>query len=772
MRVHGVRNAVVAALLAAACPSTGSAQEVAASAGLDEVVVTARKREERLQDVPVAVSAIDGDSLQQAGTTDFRELANLVPSLQYDGTGGKQLVTPVIRGLSQVSRLDDENNTAVFMDGVFVSGREGLDFDLLDIERVEVARGPQSALFGRNAYAGAINYITKRPSDTLTAGITATVGDHRRRAVQGFLSGPLAPGLLAGRISAGYDAWDGEYRNERSGRGVGGDLSRVGSIALQLTPTEAMSFTLRGFATNDEIPVSPQGLVAANCERVGAFFTMYCGEAPDYEGGYNWDPRAKGLQREIRRASLTAEWDLGPVVVTSVSGYNEFESDNLLDFGFDGRPFALVRPATPTVLAGTQNLPLLLSAGNVDKNEFQQEVRLESNGGGRLTWVAGLFYYHTETRDTQPVGFDTSGIPSGLVAQASLGPLGFLFRPVSPDVSSSRDLPFVLNDATSHTNSTAAFGGLTWNATDRVSASLEARYTEERKHQARNIGAPAYVAEKFVYTTPRVSVDFRPAEGRMIYLSAARGAKAGGFNASAPTPADRPYGPETNWTYELGAKTDWLDRRLRLNVTLFNTEMQDIQISSRVEINGVTNFLTRNAGTGRSRGVEIELTTRPVDGLTAFIGYTLADAKFKDAVDQALRVYPSFAANPDVSGEPLPRSAKHAASVSLQYERPLFGTWTGIARLDGRYTSRKYDFTTSRFAYAPATTFVNLRLGVASESFDVAVWAKNLFDNTDPYIISSLSLFNASALQPGPATGMFSKPNEGRTVGVTATYRY
>ena len=245
----------------------------------------------------------------------------------------------------------------------------------------------------------------------------------------------------------------------------------------------------------------------------------------------------------------------------------------------------------------------------------------------------------------------------------------------------------------------------------------------------------------------------------------AKGAKAGGFNSAAPTPAELAFGPETNWTYEIGAKTDWLDGRFRANLAIFDIEMKDIQITNQSP-NGVAVFITQNAGTGRSRGFELELASRVTDALRLSASYSLADAKFDRARDGLLRSYPSFRTNQDVSGQRLPRQAKHLVNLAADYVKPAFAGFDGFVHVDGRYESERNGFTHGLLGTLGERTIVNGRVGLTRDNLELSLWGKNLLNDDTPVTVGSTLTLNDNFRLP-----IATLPDL-RSYGVSAAYRF
>lgn len=755
----------LAASVAAVAQTEGPAGDA-----LEEIVVTARLVRETIQDVPLAVSAIGGDTLERSGVTDLRALTEQFAGIQLDATGGKQFSAPVIRGLSQVSRSDDENNVSVFVDGVYVSGRDGLDTNLLDLERVEVVRGPQSALYGRNSYAGAINYITRKPDDEFRAQVTGTGGSDDRARFTATASGPLVADTLYFRLGGGYDQWDGTYQNSTS-LPLNGYESKFFSGGLRYRATETFEANANLYYADDDIGQAAQVIFPGNCQASPPFnqSRAFCGEYPDFGDDVDfsgYDSRAYGPQREIFRSSLNLEWTFDGATLTALTGYNQLQTQSILDQDrqLPGVPFALLNLAAPMSPPSSANLTTLIASyGSLE--EASQDLRLASRSDSRLQWLLGANYYWYRNRSRSPAAIDTTPVPAGLVPAVSLAPgLGNLFVRIPAGFDPIEDFRFYFADSRKQTDTWAGYGSLSWAFDAGVTARAELRYTSERK-QILQLPAAREFSDTFTYWTPRFTLDYRWTEDVLVYASAAKGAKAGGFNAAAPTPAELAYDPETNWTYEIGAKTDLLDRRLRVNLAIFHIEMEDIQITNPSAVQPAV-FITRNAGTGESQGFELEVSYRPTESWTFNAAYSLADAEFVDASDGSLRSYPAFATNQDVSGQRLPRQAEHLVNLAAEFRTPAFGSFDWSTRVDGRYESERNASTHELLGYAGSRTIVNARTGFDNGNLDVSLWVRNALD--DDTITLAQSALTLNTFLSAPAATL----PDLRSYGVTVSYRF
>jgi iron complex outermembrane receptor protein len=769
-------SAVTALLAGPALPvaAYGAAAGTENAGQLEEIVVTARLRSEELQQIPLAIQALTGEALERAGVQDMRGMTEQFAGLQLDTTGGRFSSTPVIRGLSQVSRIDDENNVSLFVDGIYVSGRDGLDSGLLDIERVEVVRGPQSALYGRNSYAGAINYITRAPNAEFGGKLDATLGSDGKKRGAVSLSGPVGDSGLGYRVAYAHDEFDGSY-GRPNGLRLNGYKADVGSAALRWKLNDAFEANLTAYYTNDNVGPSAQVMFQGNCQAIGAKNIAQCGAYPSFGDSVDFsgmDRRAFGLDREILRTGLRLNWNLGPVAISSLTGYNTLDQVSLVDWErqLPGLPFTARN--TVTGATRTVNLTSLFTGASGKIREFSQDVRAQSNTQSPLQWTVGTSYFNFSNRSRGPAAVDTSPLAANEVVTIA-GFLPGMFVPVGANPNPLTDFPFEFSQGEKLTRSVAGYGALSYTFADALTIRGEIRYTNERKtliqyppKQTPN-AATVRASDSFKYWTPRFTADYQMNPDVLFYTSVAKGAKAGGFNSAAPTPGELAFGPETNWTYEIGAKTDWLDKRVRVNLSVFKVDMKDIQITNPSP-NAPAAFITANAGTGKSEGFELELAAKATENLRITASYSLADAKFVKARDGSLRSYPGFAAAAaqDVSGQRLPRQAKNLANLGFQYEAPAFGAYRWYLTGDGRYESSKNGFTNRALGWVGARTIVNSRLGFTNDTVDVSLWVKNLTNDDTPTLANTSLTLNDFLRLP------ISVLPDLRSYGVSATYKF
>jgi iron complex outermembrane receptor protein len=794
------------------------------SAQVDEITVTARLVEENLQEVPLSISSFSEATLEQARIQNINDLANFTPNLTFESGEGGRRSTPVIRGISTIDTRAFDNSVGIFIDGVFVSGRAVQNVNLLDVERVEVVRGPQSALFGRNTFAGAINYVTKKPSNELEGKLEATAAEDGLYQFMGSISGPLIADKLLGRIAARYDEDDGQFNNSGelgSFDNIGGHEYKSISGSLTFLPNDATSITLSGYYADDFLDSRPVSVAPNNCGELdqGAFTTplgsydtgvpsFFCGDVPALDGDtLAVSPEAYASDSETARVALDVTIDFDAFRLVSLTSYTETESigQQDLDRTQVGEPhygwlpaadydawaagfppgvsppplFSFLCPFSNPCFTAEQNLNTYLGSQGLDNEYWSQEFRLESKSEGPLRWLGGLYFFDSKNTDTTRFGVDASPAVAATGLQPSelqflltdlAGPpfppppptLG-LATPVIPNIAFLNGPGAVdLTEGTDEVTQYAAFGSLEYDFSDRLTGTAELRYTyEERK--INNIrddffltlpDGPTSFEDDWQFWDPRFTLRYQTTDDVMVYGAVARGTRSGGLNVLTADPAAVPYDEETNWTYEVGMKSAWLDNRLQFNLAAFYIDWEDVQIRQLVSDSTGGLLTATTNGTGvTSHGIEVELVATPTDGVTLSLGYGYSNPKYDNGTiasgetfycDQlagsAIPAIPVTCVDvdpdgdgvidgqaPDNSDKQLRRSSKHTAIASAEWVTPSFIEGLDWAtRFDVSYRSKQpTDLPATQFA--PSRTLANLRTGVQNEQYDVTLWVENLF---------------------------------------------
>jgi iron complex outermembrane recepter protein len=754
-----------------AAQSTPAAGE-AANTGFGDIVVTARKTEEKLQDVPLTIKALTGQDLQDRGIASVAELSQFTPGLTYSPDFGRSSERPVIRGISAL-RPEAPQPVSIFVNGVFVRDA-ALGLVLDDAERVEVIKGPQSALYGRSTYAGAINYITVKPGNEVKGKISATIAGQGERTISAAITLPIVKDVLSLRVRGRHYEYGGQYTNRLSGNKIGSERTNAIGGELSFTPSTSFdallsldhsadrdglfSATIRtipiqvgGVVTNQNgstnvangatcngrtinivgnnaagipdpavpataatkangWPCGPSNFTGTTVSRNEADLLNYT----DPTTGINYGD-IRGLDRKILRASATLNFHFGEgYTLTSQTAYTHQTSNVGADQSYSGVRF------TPTFLGSAA----WTSYDRDRLNYWSQEVRLASPQDRAFGWLVGAFYYKEEGK-----GINTNVIRYS----ATLGATPDSLRPKSD--SSSRNM--------------AAFASLRYALSDTFKVSAEARYGEERvtlggtslgnttvaSGTCTVVGQPCILNgdRTFRDFSPRVTVDFKPAPGILIYGQIAKGQKSGGFNASAGLPSTSfAYDGEKVWSYEVGLKSDIFDRRVRFNLAVFQNDIQGLQLSNiATVINPITGSsatvtIVNNVGKARTRGFEFELDVKPTDWLTLTSNYAYTDAKAIEGTETTNGT--AFGGNRSVAGFTLPRSPRVSVTLGAAIDVPVTDSLSVFARGDMAYQSRRYA-EIQNLIWADAFTHVNASIGVRGKGWRATAFVKNLTDD-------------------------------------------
>lgn len=709
----GYRRLLTAGVTMTAIAFTGTA--ALAADEITEILVTSRKKEENLLEVPVAITAFTSDAIEQAGIRDLYDIAELTPGLSFFNAQGEFLAVPVIRGVAPTD-INGENNAAIFVDGVYVSGREGLNFSQLDLERIEVVKGPQSALYGRNAFSGAINYVTKLPAEAFETKADVTYGNEGRYGGQASVSGPILGDTLRGRVATLYDNFDGSYDNSLGGSDIGGYRYRSTQGSLLWQPTEALQVVGAVYYSNDEIDDAATTGVAANCEnRVDSNLSVtrllnVCGEVPTIDElaalnraigtpsalanadllASNSIPklaRALGEDRELTRAHLTIDWDLGFGSLTFLTGYSDTSQSALVDGNRslgDQLPFVYCSNGPGGVCPGAAPR-LVLTSGLLQyeqedtTEELSQEIRFTSPQDERFRYSGGGYYY-----DVTAKGRD-GGVEATAAAPGINQPFGpfvgpgisigdAAFRPWFQPGGDLDPLQRVVD--VRDTEAWSLFASAEYDLTDRLTIDAQVRYGEEDKTATNylwdevNLDDPDPLdigrgEDTFDSWTGRLGLKFRVSDAWMLYTSIANGEKSGGFDLNNVTTTDDPDTPEvevginditvlpfdneTILATEIGMKGTSADGRLVLDVSLYRLDWDDIVVPEVFERDPVTNqpysqpeSFNVNAGDATVLGWEVDLSYQLTESWRTRLTGSFTDATFDSGKQGTFDTFPSF----------------------------------------------------------------------------------------------------------------------------------
>lgn len=706
--------ATPAALEAPPALGQGDANAVA----IEQLTVTARRREETLQSVPGAVSGLSAARLQDLQAADLGDIQASVPNLTLH-VGDASNAVVYIRGVGQIDSLAfADPGVGIYLDDVYLGRAQGAFLDVFDVERIEVLRGPQGTLYGRNTIGGAVKFVSRRPGEKTEYHASATVGSFDRLDLKAGLSGALAGDTLLGKATIAYLSRDGYSDNEFDGEDDGDKETVAWRASLLLNATDDFSIEL---STDGSIDHPDTSRTPSR-------------ETPVFGFPANTDPFVVNANfndlndLEVWGVSGRAVWDAGDsVTVTSITAYREMQYDTHLDL--DATPF--------------DSFGVFV---HQDQSQFSQELQASYDAGGRFNVVAGLYFFreHDVTE---------SGI----------------FGPVIAFISNS------LNDQINR--SFAAYGQGSYALTDRFSVTAGVRVTYEEKDFMRiqeffaadtplvpPLGQGLRItdvdtADDWTNVSPKFGVDYQISDDVLAYASVSRGFKSGGFDGRSNSADEAiPFDPETLWAYEVGIKSELFDRRAVVNVAAFYNDYTNLQLSSFVadEI-GDFRALFTNAGKATMKGLEVELTARLTPELTVNGVLGLLDADYDTFIGPG---------GVDISDMRTPVNAPDVtARFGATYRRPVGNLGDLVLAGDVAYRSKVFPTVSSSEALAQ-DGYALLNAAVTFESADgywlLSVGGKNLTDKE--YIQHGFDLSDSLGYQ----LGYFGPP---RTWAVTVTFK-
>ncbi|MEM7688788.1 MAG: TonB-dependent receptor [Pseudomonadota bacterium] len=771
-------------------PDSETAEE--ANAG-PFIIVTARSREESIQDVPIAITAFGEEEIARRGLQELDDVARFTPGFSFEDFSGG-FAQPVIRGqaTSRVTAL--ESNVSTFFDGIYIPRSWAVDIGTVNLNRVEIVKGPQSARYGRNAFSGAINYIPKKAEMTgdISGSLTGTFGSDERRDGGAFINWSPVDNLAIA-ASYNYSSFDGTWENAHpfadldidgpSTRGnVGGweneaaSISAVAEVATGITISASYNFfdtrnearASRYFGDNTGGILDPEqslGLTPitnAGALRFGAFSPLLVGEFPDPADVVLSDPRGFANQAEtgIFRAEINAE-----ITDNLTFNYVFGNVNGDVNIGTSGEPDpincgTLVNIVTP--LCNFQQTPV----GGIDYDTH--EARLTFDNDQIRASVGGFV---SDGRDENTF---TSINIAPITDPTNFAPLNGTPK---PNFNPAGPFNIVLADEFTETEVISVFGEFFWTSGDgRLTLGAEGRYSETEITAIDN-RRDATLSDTFKEFTPRFTVDYQMNDDVLLFASAARGAKAGGFNVTARQVQDRTFDPETNWTYELGVKSALMGGDLIFNASVFYTDWNDIQVNAADEDPDNPDdpnvpSITQNLGNASVYGVELFTRYQATDNLSFDATFSHTEATYSDdTVDSRFaRGVPGLTAPCDnvvcntdgnIGGNEVERTPPTQASFGAQWDGDFSGNNTYFLRADTSWQSEFFG-ESANLSIIPDRFLVNASAGVRiDDKFSVRVWARNLLDNT--YTANAFVVL----LPFGNTFGQFF--GERRTVGVTGT---
>jgi iron complex outermembrane receptor protein len=659
---------------------------------IEEVIVTATRREESAQDVPIAISALSADAMKDVNISSAQSLTVAVPGLIVQQQAGG--LTPFIRGVGSLDvSAGQESSIAMYIDGVFLPAAYGNIFNFNNVDRVEVLKGPQGTLFGRNASGGLIQVITRTPSTESSTFGSLAYGDYGALLGKFYATFGLQDDLAADVALVYLNQDEGFGRNITTGHDVGQKHEFLARTRWRYAPSDATEVNVAAMAVEATTSLGNNKQFLPGVVSPIDGTTTYTGDFQNITGGI--DPK---IPVQGGMVSLQFDHDFGPVSFKSISAYERLHADQ--DFDND--------------LVALQFIDVKIREQSY--RTFTQEFQLLSNSEGAFKWIAGLFYMDDDAGFAGPLGLGLFGPPFAVGDPLFTNGVGIINRIA--------------------TKSYAGFGEVTYAFTDATKLTLGARYTRDEREltgetkllsgidnpQTAFVQPTTTVKKDFEEPTYRAILDHRFSDAVMVYGSYSRGFKSGNFNTV--NSADPPYKPEILDAYEIGAKTDLFDRRVRLNVAAFSYDYQDIQIGVAV---GPT-IKTVNATSADVKGGEIEMEAALSDALDLRLGFSYVDSKIGH-FPNAVCVLPGVGQTTcDATGQDLPRAPKYTFNVAPTLKLPVFGgNFRGTVNYyynDGFF----WDFGHVRQEDSYGLLSASLGWTTADEKLGVRLYGENLTD--------------------------------------------
>lgn len=646
---------------------------------LDEVIVTARRREESNLDVPIAITTLGADQLQRVTAFSLKDIRHLIPSLHYQDRSALQTEL-TIRGVGGDARnIGIESGVGMYVDGVYAGRTSAYNIDLADIAQIEVLRGPQGTLFGKNTTGGALNVTTIRPDENFRTQGALSVGNYDAVRFKGSVAGPLADKLFGKVLITSWDR-SGYLDNLFDGGELQSEDRKSGRAQLRYLPTDSLEINFAADITRDN-----QDTILNQLGSTASFGAPFFN--PD-RLKVNTDQR-NSTERDMHGADLTVDYTLASGhVFTSITAMRDVQITVFSDI--DQTPVDILRSGPFTD----------------DARQFTQEFRLASPGGEKLDYLVGLYYYQQEADALRRI-----------FAQGT--PLFFTGGPVDTDAL-------------------AVFGNVDFNLTDALTLTAGLRFTDEEK--TGNYNQTSEVAPFFNKDIPDLEIgaeefswtlagNYQFMEEVSGYASISRGFKSGGFNVdplATPSPitaAELTFQPEFVTTYEIGLKSEFLDNRARVSAAIFYSDYEDRQVSQFDEVGGIPTVITRNAGESEISGAELEFTYTPGANLLLYGSLSILDGEYTDFRN-------ATAAGADFTGNTTEKTPEWNFAIGAEYRIPMG---------NGEFTiAPQYSYIGETFLQPDNGAFnvedgygvFNVRAGysISDGRYGVYLWGKNLGD--------------------------------------------
>ena len=655
------------AAVAIATPVAFGIAKAQETLGLEEIVVTAQKRAQSLQDVPIQVTAFSEQRIEDAGIRTTQDFVNMVPNMSLDDSYSYLNTFVVVRGVTQINNADAP--VAIVVDGVPQNSQKQFKMNLFDIERIEVLKGPQGALYGRNAIGGAVNIVTRQPSNEFEGFARASYGNGDAIDLSGGVSGPIVEDKVLFRLAGSYKQDDGRITNtflDENVDFIDHDYSIRGLI--KVLASERLTLDLRG---------SYQDFQAGGLYD-SAIFDLN-------EANQIQPPRADVLGKtfgNIKELTFKFDYEADFATLTGITGYTDVKEYNRGDLDFTN---PVLNPGGFLGLFGP-----VIQGQNQDIELFSQELRLVSPSEDRFRWIVGAYYIHTDravlTRAV--VDLDNS--------------LEQFDDPALRIINLTEDNS---NDAF------ALFAQFDYDITDKFTLSGALRYDEDKRKQT-DLTSLLVREQTFDSIQPKATLTYNFNDDQLVYATYSKGFRSGGFNApTVPIPV---FDKEELDNFEAGFKTSWLNNRLVVNGAVYLQKVDNFQFffldaatASQViaNIEAVDIF-----------GLELEAQALVAEGLEVFGAIGTTDSEIKRS-----SLFPGFV------GNKTPKTTDWTLNAGFQYRFPIQDDLNGMLRVDYEHRGNKY-WHVDNLAVQESLDLVDARAGVEGDNWGVYVWAKNLTD--------------------------------------------
>ncbi len=770
-RPHRVRTTVLATAVAAVTVGgiSPGAYAQGRTAVLEEIIVTARRTEESIQDTPISMQAFSSRDLEQIGAFEAGAVAAFTPNVRMQKqTSSLDNYSYSIRGVSaSETSLAVEPTVGLYLDGVYIARNTGAAFDIVDLERIEILRGPQGTLFGRNTIGGAINIITEKPRGDFAFKQLLSFGNYGYRRSQTTIDTPKV-GDFAFKLSYMQSEQDGWMRSSINGGRLGDRESEAFRFAARWTPTDDITVDYTFDRSERQSNPSMEQL-----SHVRDLHVALGGDAYAQAQAIASQSRQRRIPIEVTDPrdsfsdidghALTVEWLATPdLTIKSITSYREWDggvdntnfgsivADGATLFDLDATLASVLPPANgaPVAVQQGSNVPLFGASRRSDQKQFTQEFQFIGTAmNDNLFYNVGLYYFEEKTNESNP--------------QQLILPTLFLFGPDrSLEAFAGDVLPQLPNSGMgtsmlvrqphfaygTDNKSYAAYGQFTYTIDYDLDITLGLRYTYDKRrtylvNQFDDIGL-ARISDGDTWTqfNPSLTVDYRWTPDLSTYAKVATGYRAGGYNTRATTSTSfrSPVDEEEIISYEIGLKSDWLDRSLRVNAAVFYMDYTDQQVAAFEAGAGGASTQIVNAGESTTRGLEIDVLWAPLPGLRLSASYGYLDVTYDEFITTLLDPVTGTqigTENVDIADIAATNryAPKHSASGSIEYEFEPFRFGTLTLRLDATYVDDftyhpqfvLYDGTDSHTLLNARATLADIPAG-RDGRMRVATWVRNI----------------------------------------------